>query len=287
MTGPGEDDDTDLVILHRHPQYADACMEILNAEWPRSTGLRLRSLRSSCDQFPTSLVLLRGKNSKKEEVVGHAKVNVLPREENAAWIESVIIRNDLRGKGYGRILMTKTEEFSKACGFTMAYLSTHDQQKFYAKLGYEFCPPVCIYGGSVNRNIIPKEFMLPQTPKEVLSVSKASELCRMLSTQCSTTEKKAILNNNPSDEQNKCLVQNSQISPNVPNSVPAATSAISPNVPNSVPSPSSIKSSHAALGPPPPPPPPPPASSKLSKNDIHKLDVNTTSKMYMRKSLIK
>ncbi|XP_064096414.1 N-alpha-acetyltransferase 80-like [Macrobrachium nipponense] len=221
MTGSGDDDETDLLVLHRHPKYADECMEILNAQWPRSKGLRLRSLNSSCDQFPTSLALVRNSvDSKKEEVVGHARVNVLPREENAAWIESVVIRNDLRGKGYGRILMTKTEEFSRACGFTMAYLSTHDQQNFYAKLGYDFCPPVCIYGGSVNRNIIPKQLLLSQMPHQMPSVLKASELCRMLSTQCTITEKDKVTtpNNNLPLGQSNYAVKENQPSTQVPNS---------------------------------------------------------------------
>lgn len=131
----------------------------------------MRSLSSSCDQFPTSLVLLHTTPQGATVVIGHSRLNVLPQEPSSAWVESVIIRQDLRGAGYGRHLMNKTEEYAKICGFSIIYLSTHDQQVFYGKLGYEFCAPVCIYGGSVNRHLIPKQFITPQLTKSVQALS--------------------------------------------------------------------------------------------------------------------
>lgn len=160
-----------LVTLHSHPEHIEECMKILNEQWPRSRTMRMRSLSTSCDQFPTSLLLLKTTSPKDTEVIGHSRLNTLPREPDAAWIESVVIRRDLRGAGYGRQLMTRTEEYARISGFTTIYLSTHDQQVFYGKLGYEFCPPVCIYGGSVNKHLIPKQFIPPQLTKGVQALS--------------------------------------------------------------------------------------------------------------------
>lgn len=95
----------------------------------------------------------------------------MPTVTDAAWVESVIIRQNLRGSGYGRILMNKTEEYARACGFSILYLSTHDQHAFYGKLGYDFCPPVTIYGGAINKHLIPKQFIVPQITKRVQTLS--------------------------------------------------------------------------------------------------------------------
>ncbi|MPC23777.1 N-alpha-acetyltransferase 80-like [Portunus trituberculatus] len=160
-----------LVTLHSHPEHTEECMKILNDQWPRSRTMRMRSLSTSCDQFPTSLLLLKTTSQGDTEVIGHSRLNTLPREPDAAWIESVVIRRDLRGAGYGRQLMTRTEEYARVSGFTTMYLSTHDQQVFYGKLGYEFCPPVCIYGGSVNKHLIPKHFIPPQLTQGVQALS--------------------------------------------------------------------------------------------------------------------
>lgn len=159
------------MTLHSHPEYTEDCMKILNDQWPRSRTMRMRSLSSSCDQFPTSLVLLQATPQGTTEVIGHSRLNVLPREPSCAWIESVIIRQDLRGAGYGRHLMNKTEEYARICGFSTIYLSTHDQQVFYGKLGYEFCAPISIYGGAVNRHLIPKQFIMPQIVQSVQTLS--------------------------------------------------------------------------------------------------------------------
>ncbi|KAK7080311.1 N-acetyltransferase activity protein [Halocaridina rubra] len=245
MTEANNEDETKLVVLHRYPEYADDCMEILNSKWPRSRGLRLRSLRSSCDNFPTSLALLRRlAKSNNYEVIGHARVNVLPREEDSAWIESVIIRSDLRGKGYGRILMTKTEEFSRTCGFTMAYLSTHDQQKFYSNLGYEFCPPVCIFGGSVNRHIIPKQFLLPSASHdEKLRIDRVNGLCKSLNANCTLTNENAVSCNSNVSGHPQCTT------PSVSNPPPLRPQSLSPSTPPPPPPPLPSLAPPPSLGP--------------------------------------
>lgn len=42
--------------------------------------------------------------------------------------------------------MTACNDVASKLGFKYLYLSTHDQQGFYTKLGYELCEPVCHFG---------------------------------------------------------------------------------------------------------------------------------------------
>lgn len=57
-------------------------------------------------------------------------------------------------------------EAEKYCRYTLKlheiYLSTTDKEDFYAKLGYEHCEPVSIYGGPCNggfRPVTKKKYM--------------------------------------------------------------------------------------------------------------------------------
>ena len=58
----------------------------------------------------------------------------------------VVINPIYRGKGLGRLLMDGCEQLAAGLGLSAAFLSTHDQQGFYAKIGYEFCDPICHFG---------------------------------------------------------------------------------------------------------------------------------------------
>ncbi|XP_063589297.1 N-alpha-acetyltransferase 80-like [Penaeus indicus] len=262
MTGPKTGDgETTLVPLHRNTQYTEACMKILNEQWPRSNALRMRSLTSSSDNYPTSLVLLRNSSSDALEVIGHSRINTLPQGQRDVWIESVIIRQDLRGKGFGRTLMTATEDYARACGFETAYLSTHDQQVFYGKLGYEFCPPVCIYGGCINRNLLPKQFLTSVTPQNIKKDYSTSP--------DKGTDRISELSNGIS----LCSLDN-RLPNNSAQSV-GTTGAPPPPPPPPLPP-----------GPPPPPAPPMPQKRQISKDDIRRVDTGTLAKMYMKKTLL-
>ena len=125
----------------------DQSVLLLNSEWPRSETLRLRTLNASKESFPMCLALLK----KPENVVlGHVKLSEIPSLSFAVWIESVVIHPDLRGKGLGKYLMLKSEEFCKIKGFKVAYLCTIDKQIFYSRCGYKFCKPVNASSGTVG-----------------------------------------------------------------------------------------------------------------------------------------
>ena len=51
--------------------------------------------------------------------------------------------------------MTGCNDIASKFGFTYLYLSTHDQQGFYTKLGYELCEPVCHFGSGTLPTLQP------------------------------------------------------------------------------------------------------------------------------------
>lgn len=104
-------------------------VKILNFEWPRSETIRMRGLNSSNENLPSHLVLVQHFGG-KVSVIGHSRISKIPADETQVFIESVVVHPHLRGKGLGKILMLKTEEYCMKRGFKTAYLTTHDQQIF-------------------------------------------------------------------------------------------------------------------------------------------------------------
>ena len=52
------------------------------------------------------------------------------------WICAFIVREDLRGMGIGRQIISEIEHMAKSFGIETVYLWTEDQVGFYLKLGY-------------------------------------------------------------------------------------------------------------------------------------------------------
>lgn len=140
-------DNYTAVSLHTHPELMKQCCDLINSEWPRSETARMISLQASCDKLPTSLVLL----DSDKKVLGHCKLTRIPNIEESCFIESVVIKKELRGKKLGTKLMIAAEEHCRSIlGRKMMHLSTKGQEFFYEKLGYKECEPVSIYGGYVK-----------------------------------------------------------------------------------------------------------------------------------------
>lgn len=135
-----------ILLLHKHPEYLKECVDLINDEWPRSETARIMSLQASCDNLPTSLIIL----NENKEVVGHCKLTAIPSLPNSCFIETVVISKSMRGKRLGTFLMKKVEEYAtNTLKLNMLHLSTKGQENFYAKLGYEICAPISIYGNSL------------------------------------------------------------------------------------------------------------------------------------------
>lgn len=144
-----EMDDLEVIPLHKSARYMLECCRLINSEWKRSETARLRSLECSCDDLPTSLVLIKDK-----KVIGHAKLTPIPSIKSGCFVESVVISAELRGKGFGSFLMKKAEEHCRDfLSLDAIYLSTKGQEKFYSKLGYNECGPISIYGAPSFLNV--------------------------------------------------------------------------------------------------------------------------------------
>lgn len=135
-----------IALLHEKPQFLKECCELLNEEWQRSESARMRTFENSCNNLPTNIILLEN-----ELLIGHLKLSRIPSIIEGCFIESVVIKKQLRGRGYGTKIMKMAEDYCKYfLNLKKIYLSTKDQVKFYSKLGYEECPPISIYGCHSN-----------------------------------------------------------------------------------------------------------------------------------------
>lgn len=124
--------------LHDHTQYTNQCCQLLNEEWPRSEAARLHSLEQSRDSFPCSFVLV----DPNDKVLGHVKLKCEPIKPDSVFLESLIVKKEFRGKGFGKFIMEKIEEISKNWGFKKIILTTMDKFNFYNHLGYEIVNPI-------------------------------------------------------------------------------------------------------------------------------------------------
>ncbi|XP_046813921.1 N-sulphoglucosamine sulphohydrolase isoform X3 [Vespa crabro] len=112
----------DVIPLHHRPELVKECCKLLNTEWPRSETARLKSLKVSCDEFPTCLVLL----DRESRVLGHCKVSLIPKVRHSCYIESVVVDYKSRAQGLGSRLLRGTEEYVARKGFKTVYLITKD-----------------------------------------------------------------------------------------------------------------------------------------------------------------
>uniref|UniRef100_A0A914VS61 N-acetyltransferase domain-containing protein n=1 Tax=Plectus sambesii TaxID=2011161 RepID=A0A914VS61_9BILA len=134
-----------LVPLSERLDLQPGCIALLNSEWPRSVASREHSLQKAANpRPPMSLLLLNGEG----ELIGHSKLCDIPGRPSDCWIESVVIRTDLRGLGLGKELMLLTENVARSFKFTNVFLSTEDKEAFYAKSGYVCCEPIVTVGAN-------------------------------------------------------------------------------------------------------------------------------------------
>ncbi|XP_038595876.1 N-alpha-acetyltransferase 80 [Tachyglossus aculeatus] len=133
-----------LEPLHRHPDLLDACVDLINEEWPRSRASRQHTLRQSSDTFPLSLGLLQAPLAPGAPVrlLGHARLSRVTGQPHSLFLETVVVSRAWRGQGYGRRLLEATEGYARARGFRQLHLITRNKQHFYAHLGYVLSEPV-------------------------------------------------------------------------------------------------------------------------------------------------
>ena len=129
------------VALHKQMHLIDACADVLNEEWPRSLTARCHMLAKSCGTLPYCIVMCIEPGQK---VIGHSRLCLVHDVDQACFIDSVVVSKIERCKGYGRKLMSITEEHALMLGFKHMYLTTHNKQRFYQHCGYTYCETHCI-----------------------------------------------------------------------------------------------------------------------------------------------
>ncbi|XP_075228561.1 N-alpha-acetyltransferase 80 isoform X2 [Lycorma delicatula] len=210
--------------LHKHNEYINECVRLLNSEWPRSETARLRSFQASCDTLPTSLIMIYTPDQVSVEVndlnmketsdkcdqsmeenistlpctpvvVGHSKISRLCSLLDACFIESVIIHKLYRGKGWGKYLMEQTELFVKQLGISSIYLTTVDKQGFYSHLGYTETEPIPVFGGTPYNICSSFKQLSVSSPSSSAPSTKSSKID---TNNDKVTKKKEISNTNSS-----------------------------------------------------------------------------------------
>ncbi|KAI6241626.1 N-acetyltransferase domain-containing protein [Aphelenchoides fujianensis] len=93
-----------LVPLVDRKHLIEECVQLINEEWPVSHSARLRSVEGMANREPPMAFVLV--DSSTEAVVGYARfMHVLNYDGRAVLFESVVIKKELRGRGFGRLLM--------------------------------------------------------------------------------------------------------------------------------------------------------------------------------------
>lgn len=65
-----------------------------------------------------------------------------PYEESTAKLQRIAVRQNLRGKGFGKLVIEQLEVMAREDGFKRALLDAQCQaEEFYAKLGYRTISP--------------------------------------------------------------------------------------------------------------------------------------------------
>ncbi|XP_045174864.2 N-alpha-acetyltransferase 80-like [Mercenaria mercenaria] len=255
--------------LHKVPDFKKECAEVLNEEWKRSLTARLHSLEKSRDSFPVCLVLLERTDNGEQSVVGHSMLSVVHGQDlPSCLVESVVVPKSRRGKGYGRIVMEKTEEFAASKGYKVMYLTTHDKQKFYEHLGYTYCSPIVTF----NADIIPEHLAnkligsLRSPAQGTDTTQHGSSLPEMVHTSsdvghnCKSSDQDNVIKtskrNCDTTKSDRCLLSTSTTTVTnckpIPQTAPVEIPPTEMNLPPPPPPPSA-----------PPPPPPPPVVAPI------------------------
>lgn len=141
-----------VLPIHKYPEYLKGCCDLINDEWPRSETARMMTLQTSREELPTNFILVNG----SKNLIGHCKLTPIPSIPESCFVETVVIHKAMRGKKLGSFLMRYVEDYCRnTLGLKLIHLSTKGQEDFYAKLGYEVCAPVSIYGSGVPSSLQP------------------------------------------------------------------------------------------------------------------------------------
>ena len=94
--------------------------------------------------------------SPEETVIGGVGVAEFTGFAHCAEIQKLYLTDGAKGKGFGKLLMQKAEEFARSAGYKMLYLETHTNLEaaigLYEKLGFrQIEKPAAVLHSTMNR----------------------------------------------------------------------------------------------------------------------------------------
>jgi N-acetylglutamate synthase-like GNAT family acetyltransferase len=88
------------------------------------------------DKIPFTIIA----KSERGKLIGSASLVDFDMENNndmSPWLSGVFVVPDQRGKGFGKLIVTRLEEIAKDIGLEKLYLFTFDTEEFYKKLSWK------------------------------------------------------------------------------------------------------------------------------------------------------
>lgn len=126
------------------------------------------------------------------KVVGHLRLVPVPADGKACFIESMIIHDEFRGKGFGSFFIHEAEKFCEQVLYLKSiFLSTYDSGEFYMKIGFQITNAICVYGNGEVNTVTKKIFLKkdlnyvePEEPEEIVEdVYDPSKKTKVMSTR--------------------------------------------------------------------------------------------------------
>ena len=141
--------------LADHPDFVptlareslDFYRTLLPEETLESRCAKLRAHRNK-EALPLALVAHDG-----GEVMGMAALrehDLEGHDQLTPWLGGVFVRTQHRGRGIGSVLCRAIEEKARNMGFAMLYLFTIDQQRLYARLGWQHLQTASWHGAKID-----------------------------------------------------------------------------------------------------------------------------------------
>ena len=132
----------EIALLADHPEAVDVLAGWFAREWgvgdTRAFEDRRRQLplRARRDSLP---ICLLGLVDGEPVATATLKFREIEYADDADfWLGSVYVREDARGRGYGRAIVAAATDLAVARGFVPLYLYTRDKRELYEHLGWRF-----------------------------------------------------------------------------------------------------------------------------------------------------
>lgn len=144
-----------LYPLEERPKYIDQLAGWLHEEFKsynpnQEIGDRINRLKKMIigDELPIMYIALEN-----DQLLGCASLvecDLKIRSELTPWLASVFVHPSFRKQGAATKLVSEIINHSKRRGFEKLYLFTPDQQRLYAKLGFEIYENLDYWGKNID-----------------------------------------------------------------------------------------------------------------------------------------